>query len=522
MIASTAEIAKNSLAADHLTFSDVDNFSNAKSSGFGIALGPTGISLPVVAQPAEEKEKGKALATLTPGALNLASQSQDLASLNTDLSRANTQVKPFDIERLKARQQSAAALSELLNMGVGELAQTLELPEGSLIKTILHGVAGALVSLAAGGNVATGALAGAASELANGMLQQALAADPNLSDAQKSAITQWLAAAVGTTVGGQAGAAAALDYVNYNFLTHKQRDELAAALKACEGQGNDAACKAEVSKTYYNLDFAQEAQLDACRTTDCLKGVLGDLYGHAQIAYNDVTALQELGVSEVLAQRLLAYQVQERWLTGDASQFEQRIADVAAGIGYCEASGNADGCFVKGQLLKYTSQAVNELVYMMLGMHKGTSVRDGTGKDLVPVVPEGVPYFRVQCGGLGNATSRNALTVNAAGSVSITPGCTGSICVSVSNSDHAAYHLSNKRPDGTVLVFEVDRATHNKIMDAAVDQFGNRGAGVKITDKGTPGTSIELNQAYSELMLSGSSKGRVVNQKEFLDEFGGD
>lgn len=522
MIASTAEIAKNSLAADHLTFSDVDNFSNAKSSGFGIALGPTGIPLPVVAQPAEEKEKGKALAPLTPGALNLASQSQDLASLNTDLSRANTQVKPFDIERLKARQQSAAALSELLNMGVGELAQTLELPEGSLIKTILHGVAGALVSLAAGGNVATGALAGAASELANGMLQQALAADPNLSDAQKSAITQWLAAAVGTTVGGQAGAAAALDNVNYNFLTHKQRDELAAALKACEGQGNDAACKAEVSKTYYNLDFAQEAQLDACRTTDCLKGVLGDLYGHAQFAYNDVTALQELGVSEVLAQRLLAYQVQERWLTGDASQFEQRIADVAAGIGYCEASGNADGCFVKGQLLKYTSQAVNELVYMMLGMPKGTSVRDGTGKDLVPVVPEGVPYFRVQGGGLGNATSRNALTVNADGSVSITPGCTGSICVSVSNSDHAAYYLSNKRPDGTVLVFAVDRATHNKIMDAAVDQFGNRGAGVKITDKGTPGTSIELNQAYSELMLSGSSKGRVVNQKEFLDGFGGD
>lgn len=66
VIASSADKDKNFLFADHVTFSDVDNFSNAKSTGFGIALGPTGIPLPMVAQPAEEKDKGKALATLTP------------------------------------------------------------------------------------------------------------------------------------------------------------------------------------------------------------------------------------------------------------------------------------------------------------------------------------------------------------------------------------------------------------------------------------------------------------------------
>ncbi|WHO75883.1 hypothetical protein [Rhizobium sp. BT03] len=110
--------------------------------------------------------------------------------------------------------------------------------------------------------------------------------------------------------------------------------------------------------------------------------------------------------------------------------------------------------------------------------------------------------------------------VNADGSVSISPGCTGSICVSIDNSDHAAYSLSNKRSDGSVVVFEVDRVTHNKIMDDLVPQQGNSGAGVKLTDTNTPGTSIELNRAYSELMVSGSSNGRVLTQSEFFNEFG--
>ncbi len=136
-------------------------------------------------------------------------------------------------------------------------------------------------------------------------------------------------------------------------------------------------------------------------------------------------------------------------------------------------------------------------------------------------LPDGVPYFRVEGGGSGVATSRNALVVNADGTVSIVPGCTGAICVSVGNADHAVYYLTNKRPDGSVVVFEVDRATHNRIMGARVPQFGNSGASVKVTDIDTPGMSIELNQAYSELMASGSSNGRVLTQQEFINEFGG-
>lgn len=138
----------------------------------------------------------------------------------------------------------------------------------------------------------------------------------------------------------------------------------------------------------------------------------------------------------------------------------------------------------------------------------------------MPDVAEGVPYFRVQGGGSGNATSAEKLIVNSDGTVSIAPGCSGTICVSVGNADHAAYYLSQKRPDGTVVVFEVDRATHNKIMEEAVDQFGSKGAGVQITDKSTPGTSLQLDQLYSELMTKASSNGRVLTQQEFFNEFG--
>ncbi len=85
--------------------------------------------------------------------------------------------------------------------------------------------------------------------------------------------------------------------------------------------------------------------------------------------------LQELGLSEAVAQRLLTYQVQERWLTGGASVFEQRVMDVAAGAGYCEDHGGGDGCFLKGQALKYVSDSVTAIAFGLIGT---TQLKAGT------------------------------------------------------------------------------------------------------------------------------------------------
>ena len=248
VIASTADPGNNELSANSLTYSDIANSSKTSTSSYGFSLTPIGIPIPLVSQPAKHSEKGETLATLTPGQLTLTNQSQDLSGLNTDLSKANTSVEPFDIDRLKAQQASAAALSELLNIGVGELSKKLGFEEGSKEKIVLHAAVGAIVAKAAGGNIAAGALAGGASEFANGVLQDVLKVNPNLTDTQKSAITQWVAAVVGVAVGGTQGAATALDNVNDNYLTHKQREDLSSELKGCDSEPDPVSCKAAVSR----------------------------------------------------------------------------------------------------------------------------------------------------------------------------------------------------------------------------------------------------------------------------------
>ncbi len=264
VIASTAEEEKNSLTADHLTYSDVENTSKASASRVGVSLGPTGIPVPVVGQPVEEEDHGVARATLTPGNRSLANQTQDLASLNTDLSNANSQVDPLNIARLKAKQQSAAALSELLNSGIGDLSQELGLEEGSLAKASLHTFAAAFVAATVGGDVGSAALAGALSEIANGALQDVLKADPSLTPTQKSAITQWVAAIVGAAAGGEAGAAAGLDNVNHNYLYHQEqmlREKAKQELARCE---SDNACS-ESKHGFLKEQIAHWDELDRIR-----------------------------------------------------------------------------------------------------------------------------------------------------------------------------------------------------------------------------------------------------------------
>ncbi|WP_172831094.1 hemagglutinin repeat-containing protein, partial [Rhizobium leucaenae] len=260
-IGSSADPKNNDLTANQILYSNIENSMSASSTSYGFSLIGAGIPVPVVGQPAKQDDHGETLATITPGTWSLTGQSQDLSGLNTDASKANSTVDPFDIDKLKAQQQSAAALSALLNMGVGELSDRLGFAEGSSEKVALHAAVGAIVSQVAGTNVGAGALGGALSEIANGVLQQVLQADPNLTDTQKSAISQWVAAAVGAAAGGGTGAAAALDNVNYNYLTHKEAKELELAELACRG-GSDKDCKRH--DELLDLSQARDDQLQSC------------------------------------------------------------------------------------------------------------------------------------------------------------------------------------------------------------------------------------------------------------------
>ncbi len=136
-------------------------------------------------------------------------------------------------------------------------------------------------------------------------------------------------------------------------------------------------------------------------------------------------------------------------------------------------------------------------------------------------------YFRVEGGGSGTQTSQNRISVNTDGSVTINSGCSGQLCVSTKGANHAAYYLTNRRQDGTVVVFEVDAALHKKIMDAAIPQRPIPGVprdknAPKIVDptKGQPSVALELPKVWDRLIEQNSSKGRVLTKEEFLREFG--
>ncbi|KIQ56701.1 hypothetical protein RL74_24690 [Pseudomonas fluorescens] len=100
----------------------------------------------------------------------------------------------------------------------------------------------------------------------------------------------------------------------------------------------------------------------------------------------------------------------------------------------------------------------------------------------------------------------------------------GQLCVSVGDADHAIYYLTNRRPDGSVVVFDVDAALHKEIMDREIPQRPIDGVprdpdAPKRVDRNQPGYSLELPKMWESLLEKNSSNARVYTQDEFFKEF---
>ena len=148
-----------------------------------------------------------------------------------------------------------------------------------------------------------------------------------------------------------------------------------------------------------------------------------------------------------------------------------------------------------------------------------------SGTRTVDANKETETYFRVEGGGSGSATSQHRITTNANGTININSGCSGQVCVSVGNSDHATYFLTNKRADGSVVVFEVDAKLHKEIMDNAIPQRPVPGiprdpSAPKIVDPNQPGTALELPKVWDKLLEKNSSKARILSAEDYFKEFG--
>ncbi len=142
-----------------------------------------------------------------------------------------------------------------------------------------------------------------------------------------------------------------------------------------------------------------------------------------------------------------------------------------------------------------------------------------------PIQKRTETYFRVEGGGSGNKTSQHRITVNQDGSIKINPGCKGQLCVSTKGAEHAKYYLSEKRPGGTVVVFEVDAKLHEDIMKNLIPQKPAPGTknpphAPKRVDETKPGFSIELPEVWNVMLEKSSSKARIMTEDEFTKEFG--
>ena len=412
IIASTADPKNNDLTANQILYSNIANSMSASSASYGISLIGAGIPVPVVGQPAKQSDHGETLATITPGNWNLTGQSQDLSGLNTDASKANNTVNPFDIDKLKAAQQSAAALSQLANMAIGYLAEQMKWKEGRPEKIALHAAAAAVIAQLAGGSPGQAAAAAGAEELANGILQQVLAANPNLTDAEKQAIGSWAAAFVGAAVGGTQGAAASLDNFNYNFLLHKDIHAKTLDMEeACEADRNSQACKNAIAQAVMQLEtmnVSENNRLSACTDRACVDAIAADYVASKAVLQDDLKALEKYAPDEAIA--IWGRQV-------SSVDTEDAIADTYKVIDYCQANPGPN-CAIKRQALALGAQTFVTGVFGVLGELFGSEAGTIAG-EAIDATTQGVTGAKTGVpSGIGDVTELTPISPTTSGNIS--------------------------------------------------------------------------------------------------------
>ena len=166
---------------------------------------------------------------------------ENLTALSHDTKNANHKVKAFDLQEIKEQQEAAQVAGELFAKVTGDLAKKLGFEDGSKEKIAMHALAGALAAKMSGGNVATGAVAGAGSEWLNTYVTDYLneqAKDLKLDAEQKEKLKQAaqqmtalaIGAAAGAITGGASetikqGALASYNAETYNRQLHQNEKE---------------------------------------------------------------------------------------------------------------------------------------------------------------------------------------------------------------------------------------------------------------------------------------------------------
>ena len=161
----------------------------------------------------------------------------------------------FDAQKVQERQELGIVAGQVGFQAAGDLAGQMGWAEGSKERTLLHGVVGAAMAAAGGGDVLNGALGAAANQLAIPVMEQYLIDHGYQPGTSEFATMMRLGStALGVAVAGGNGAATALDGTQYNYLTHQQRDQRQKELSECQG---DARCQQRVNDHWDDVSAQQ-------------------------------------------------------------------------------------------------------------------------------------------------------------------------------------------------------------------------------------------------------------------------
>jgi filamentous hemagglutinin len=146
--------------------------------------------------------------------------------------------------------QLQSVLQAVAFNAVGDYSQG-QWDDGSPQKIALHAMVGGLLSEAAGGDFATGALAAGANEALIEQLSALAHGDDNL----LLMASQLVGVAVAGLTDGDAqlGADIAKNATSYNFLNHQDVEQLAEELVDCRTAADPATCRSDVEQRYRAL-----------------------------------------------------------------------------------------------------------------------------------------------------------------------------------------------------------------------------------------------------------------------------
>ncbi|MEM7775302.1 MAG: DUF637 domain-containing protein [Pseudomonadota bacterium] len=414
---------------------------------------------------------------------------------------------------------------------IGDLTDGTGANDLPVANLIAHALVGGLAAEATGGEFA----AGAASGLASATAAQSGLFD-GLSEQQIAVVSQLIGATAALVANGDAGdvyqgATTAQSAAFNNYLTHAQIKEFEQKMKACKA---DVACKQGVTVAFVALSEKQNQDLANCASVACIQwhtARVAEARGAANTILNPY-----IEADPRYTVQLHALQSTER-VAASAHIALARTQALADAQDTCGADAECIARVANDRFDDWVAREENKQIIAAatgIAVPTATAIRGvlkpirapTVGRvDRVPDVPENVPYFRVQGGGTGPKVSQHRITTNSDGSITINSGCSGQLCISVGNADHAIYFLTKKRPDGSVVVFDIDRATHNRIMEAAVPQRPIPGIprdpnAPKIVDPNQPGTAIELPRMWASVLERGASNSRTLTPEQFLKEFG--